>query len=240
MEQVHIRTAQNVGIAFEVAGLGDRLIAALIDYLTLFAYYLGASITAAALGVNSRAFFLLLTLPALGYFLLCEVFLDGQSIGKRVRNLKVVRLDGGQPSLGGYLLRWLLRPIDISLTSGLIGVVCILVTGRGQRLGDLAAGTTVVKLSPGPSVSGDTLFRALDDDYAPTFPDVRCLSREDVSTAKDVLDAFRADGYSHTTRAMGEQLKAALSKKMGVTSDLPPPRFLRAVVDDYNHVEGRV
>lgn len=240
MEQVRIRTAQNVDIAFEAAGLGDRLIAALFDYLILAAYVVGAFIVVGATGFESTALMIVLLLPYLAYFLVCEVFLDGQSVGKRVRGIKVMRLDGERPSLGGYLLRWLLRPIDISLTSGLIGVVCILVTERGQRLGDLAAGTTVVKLRPDVSVTSDTLFRRLDDDYVPTFPEARALSRNDVATAKDVLDAFRADGYARHTRVMGEQLKAALSKKMGVTSELPPPRFLNAVVDDYNHVEGRV
>lgn len=239
MEHVQLQTAQNVAIEVEVAGLGDRMIAALIDYAILACYLLSAGAVVAGFLGGSTALFVALYLPAFLYFLLCEVFMEGQSIGKRWRKLRVARLDGAEPGLGGYLIRWLLRPVDVSLTGGLVGMVCIFATGRGQRLGDLAAGTAVLKVRPRVNLR-DTLFTRLDETHTPTFPQAERLAADDIATAKAVLDTFVTDGRSSTTHRLGLQLKAALEQKMNVSSSLPPADFLRAVVQDYNHVRGRV
>ncbi len=239
MEHVQIQTAQNVAIDVEVAGLGDRMIAALIDYALLACYALGAQIVTQLLFGGSTALFVVLYLPAFLYFLLCEVFMEGQSIGKRLRAIRVARLNGSEASFGGYLIRWLLRPVDVLLTSGLVGMLCILITGRGQRLGDLAAGTAVLKAAPRTHLR-DTLFAPTDDAHALTFPQAERLSAEDVATAKAVLDTFITDGRSSTTHRLALRLKEALAQKMNAKSDLPPTDFLRAVVKDYNHLRGRV
>ena len=233
MEHVQIQTAQNVGIDFEVAGLGDRILASLIDYLILFAYLilLVSLITA----TESLALAIVGFLPFFGYFLLCEIFLNGQSIGKRVRKIKVTRLDGTEPTLGNYLLRWILRPIDIQMFFGLVAVLTIAINERGQRVGDIAAGTTVIKLTPRLSLS-DTLFAAIEEDHEVIFPQVDVLTPDEVATAKEVLGVLR----SRTVHPLGDKMKAALETKMGIASDLKPILFLRAVVKDYNHVHGRL
>ncbi|MFQ5571287.1 MAG: RDD family protein [Rhodothermales bacterium] len=237
MENVQIQTAQNVGIDFEVAGLGDRVIAALIDYFLLFCYLIGASILATQ--VTSMAVNVLLFLPYFFYFLVCELFLNGQSIGKKLRKLKVARLDGSQPTLGNYLLRWLLRFIDLDFSFGMVAIITVFVTGKGQRLGDLAAGTTVVKVTPRVSLR-DTIFARLEENYTPTFYRVDALDDSDISTAKDVLNTLVIEKRSHTTRVLGTKIKTALEHKMGVSSDLPPVDFLRTVIKDYNFVKGKV
>ena len=237
MTHVRIRTAQNVEIDFEVAGLGDRVLAAMIDYFLLICYVFALMIFAGIF--ESRALLIVGALPYLLYFLVSEVFMNGQSIGKRIRRIKVVRLDGGQPTLGQYLLRWLLRFIDIDLTSGLAAVTTVLVTDTGQRLGDLAAGTTVVKVLPRIHL-GDTLFTRLEDDYTPTFDDLDALTDADVETVREVLNTIRAEGRTPTANALGQKMKAALERKMGVSSDLPPVPFLRTVLKDYNYHRGRV
>ena len=239
MEHVQIQTAQNVGIDFEVAGLGDRILAALIDYALLFCYLILFSIVFASISTQSMTVLVIGLLPYLLYFLLCELFLNGQSIGKRVRKIKVARLDGSEPTLGNYLLRWILRPIDIELFSGMIAIVTIAINGRGQRLGDLAAGTTVVKLKPRVTLA-DTMHMFTEDDHDVRFPQVDVLTDEEVATAKEVLGALVAEGKSRTAYMMGAKMKAALEAKMGVTSELQPLPFLRAVVKDYNHVHGRL
>ncbi len=234
---MRIQTAQNVEIDFEVAGLGDRVIAALLDYFILFCYLIAASMI--SLAISSTAATVVLYLPIFCYFLACEVFLDGQSIGKRVRHLKVVRLDGAQPTLGNYLLRWLLRLIDVDLTLGMAALVTAFVSGKGQRLGDIAAGTTVVKILPRVALR-DTIFATLEDGYTPTFYQVEALDDGDVSTAKDVLNALLVQRRSHTTHLLETKMKAALERKMGLASDLPPVEFLRTVIKDYNYVTGKV
>jgi len=238
MEQVRIQTSQNVGIDFEVAGLGDRVIAALIDYLVIGGYLL--SILSLNQVIGSTAFFVLAgLLPYLLYFLLCEVFLDGQSVGKKIRNIKVVRMDGSQPTLANYLLRWLLRPLDLEFTSGLAAFLSVLIGGKGQRLGDLAAGTTVVALKPRVRLN-DTLLARLDEHYAPVFPAAEALTDADVATAKEVLNTIVVEGRSRTSFLLGLRMKETLERKMNVTSDLPPADFLRTVVKDFNHLKGKV
>lgn len=238
MERVQVETTQNVAIDYEVAGLGDRILAALIDYAILFAYFLGVVLLASA--AESLAVFIAGYLPLFFYFLLCEVLLNGQSIGKRLRQVRVVRLDGRQPTLGGYLLRWLLRPIDIDLFAGVVGVTAILVSGRGQRLGDLAAGTTVVRLRPQAQLR-DTLFARLEEtDYHLTFPQVERLTDADVETAKEVLNALIAEGRSPTGYRLGNEAKAALEGRLHLHTELSPLDFLRTVVRDYNHLKGRL
>lgn len=237
MENVRIQTAQNVEIDFAVAGIGDRVIAAMIDYFILYCYLIAASV-GAGFG-QSLALSVVLFLPYFVYFVVCEIFFDGQSIGKKAFDLKVARLDGGSPTLGNYLLRWLLRFIDIDLTFGMVAIVTLLINGKGQRLGDMAAGTTVVKIKPRVALR-DTLFARLEDDYTPTFYQVEALDDQDIATAKDVLNTLIGERRSHTTHQLGEKIKTVLERKMALTSDLSPLDFLRTVIKDYNAVKGRV
>jgi uncharacterized RDD family membrane protein YckC len=238
MENVRIQTAQNVEIDFAVAGLGDRVIAAMIDYFILFCYLVAASLGAAA--GESMALSVVLFMPYFVYFLVCEVFFNGQSIGKKAFDLKVARLDGGQPTLGNYVLRWLLRFIDLDLSFGMVGFVTVLISGKGQRLGDIAAGTTVVKIKPRVDLR-DTLFARLEDDYTPTFYQVEALEDQDIATAKEVMNTLIRERRSHTTHQLGEKIKTALERKMQLPpSELSSIDFLRTVIKDYNAVKGKV
>jgi len=244
MDRIQVDTAQNVSLDVPIAGVGDRLIAALVDYAILTAYATGMMLLMGTFAANTGSVEYLGTvltvaaLPFFLYFLLCEIFLDGQSIGKRYMNIKVTRRDGTPASIGNYVVRWLLRPIDISITSGLGAILTILITGTGQRLGDLAAGTTVVKVDEQQSVR-DLSYAEADDTHTPRFPEVERLSDEDVATASDVLDVLKYKRRSHRRRDMGRRTKRALEQKMGVSSDLSPRDFLEAVVQDYTHVHGR-
>ena len=250
MDRIQIDTAQNVALNLDIAGLGDRVIAALIDYAILGAYTFGTLILILILiGTNPdiQAFlgtlFLFASLPLLLYFLLCEIFLSGQSIGKRFMNIRVVRMDGTSASLGDYLLRWLLRPIDLLLTSGVGAVTTVLVTGTGQRLGDLAAGTTVVRARSQATVRTSSFAGSTSSDAAastPTFPEVDRLSDDDAATAREMLDALKYSSRSHQLQSLGRRTKAALETKMRIASDHEPRPFLEQVVADYTHRFGSV
>lgn len=93
--------------------------------------------------------------------------MNGQSIGKRARKIKVARMDGGRPSLGQYVMRWVLRPID---SISYLGALVILINGRGQRLGDLAAGTCVVSMRKRTSLD-DTLLVQVEQGHVPLYPE---------------------------------------------------------------------
>ena len=234
---MRVLTALNVSIDFEAAGMGDRVLAALLDYFLLICYLIGAFWLASE--IDSTSVTILLILPYFFYFLVCEIFFNGQSIGKKVRGLKVARIDGKPPTLGDYVLRWLLRFIDLDLTLGLAGLLTVFFNENGQRLGDLAAGTTLIKVRSHLSLR-DTLFTRLSEDYTPVFHQVETLADSDILVAKDVLNTLLTQRRSRTTHLLGKKIKAALEQKMALSSPLPPADFLRAVIKDYNHLHGRV
>ena len=74
-----------------------------------------------------------------------ELFNHGQSLGKMAMKIRVVKKDGTSPSIGDFFMRWLLQIIDMGFS--FIGALVILLTKNSQRLGDLAAGTMVIRLN---------------------------------------------------------------------------------------------
>ncbi len=168
-EEYTLLTPENVILRYDVAGLGSRVVAATLDYLILavgaivltiagnFALvFLGGAAQSSAAGSALpsqylagivRYGFLALTIIISflfwwGYFVLCEVLWNGQSVGKKCLHLRVVRA-GGQPvGLVASLVRNILRIIDLFL---LLGVLVMLIDRSGRRLGDFAAGTLVIR-----------------------------------------------------------------------------------------------
>jgi uncharacterized RDD family membrane protein YckC len=156
MDNFQIETAQNIGIHQNVAGIGDRILAFLLDLAIIIAYIILTSFAIAGLGLEGGSlwvYYLVIGLPVFLYYLVWETFNRGQSPGKAAMKLRVVKLDGSRPQFSQYIIRWLLRIVDISLSSGGVAVVTILFSGKGQRLGDLAAGTTVISEKKKVSIS---------------------------------------------------------------------------------------
>src|SRR5690606_12148888 len=91
----------------------------------------------------------LLYLPVLFlYNLVCETFFGGQSIGKKSMGIKVVKMNGHNPTVGDCLLRWCLRIVDIGASLGALAAILVSSSEKGQRLGDMAANTVVIRLNP--------------------------------------------------------------------------------------------
>ena len=174
MAESTIITGQFVRISQTPASIGERLMALIIDYFLIGLYILSTITLLSKLSLPSgfSLFFFLCVvyLPILGYSFLCEMFNHGQSFGKKLINIRVVKVDGSTPSIGSYLLRWLLFPIDGPITSGL-GLLVILLNKNNQRLGDLAAGTMVIKEKNYRKihVSLDE-FDYLTQNYHPVYP----------------------------------------------------------------------
>ncbi|CAN0595818.1 unnamed protein product [Laminaria digitata] len=105
--------------------------------------------------------------------------------------------------------------------------------GNVQRLGDMAAGTAVVKKAEKVGLK-DTLYSALQDDYILTFQETDVLTDKEISLAKEVLDTLIREKTNPGLTAVAEKMKASLLLKMNTTSELPPKSFLHAVIQDYN------
>lgn len=235
MQKVGIQTTQNVLIDYEVASLGERIGAYLIDGLLLVAYifilgYINLEVYQLPIYVN-----IILALPFFLYHLLCEVFFNGQSIGKRQLHIKVVRLDGTSPSLGSYLLRWILRPVDF-LLYGSVAILCILIGGKGQRLGDIAAGTTVVKYHKESFSRMQQAYTPdLPEDYVVHFPQVSRLNEEDIALIRETLALYRRTANAEPVQVMSEKAMALLQ----VETQMPPVKFLNVLIKDYQYITAR-
>jgi uncharacterized RDD family membrane protein YckC len=245
MQTIEIQTAQNVNIEYPVASVGDRVVAAIIDQLIMVGYLIAIiflyiwllNLTEGSPLHFPVAYFVILFLPLFFYHLLCETFLNGQSFGKKIMKMRVVKLDGSQAGIGSYFLRWILAPIDIYFTYGSVGLITMLINGKGQRLGDLAANTTIVKLKTEAKLD-DTILQATPVNYEVKLPEVSNLNDKDISIVKEVLDL----NYKNPDAMMYEKIlhktKEAIEKKIRITSNLHPLTFLDTVLKDYNYLLG--
>jgi uncharacterized RDD family membrane protein YckC len=243
MQTIEIQTTQNVHIEYPVASVGDRVVAGLIDQLIMIGYLIAIiffyiwllNVTEGSSFSYPVAYFVILFLPLFFYHLLCETYLNGQSFGKKMMKMRVVKLDGTQAGIGSYFLRWILAPIDIYFTYGSVGLVTMIVNGKGQRLGDLAAHTTVVKLKAETKLD-DTILRVTPTNYEVKFPQVSALSDKDISLVKEVLDLnYKKPDIIVYTRILSKT-KEAIEKKIGVSTNLHPLTFLDTVLKDYNYL----
>jgi len=235
MQKVTIRTAQNVLIDYPVAGLLHRILAFIIDIFILGTYAIVVLFILVQSGMQEHWAMLLFYFPIFFYDLFFEIMMNGQSLGKKALDLRVVRVDGSNPTIGNYLLRWLLKPIDI-LFSGSVAVTCILLTRFGQRLGDLAAGTTVVKLVSVSNVTSQQIIQQLDESYEPVFNQVTQLSDQDINLVKKALEVNRSLGNMQPAI----QLEARIKSMLGIESDMPPVKFLYTIIKDYSHLTSQV
>src|SRR4051812_48369965 len=132
MDTIKINTTQNIELEFELASVGERIVAWLIDFIIFIAYFviIGIALNSAyELGQfigNHLWLTILFVLPFVFYNLLCEVFLNGQSLGKKLMNIKVISLDGQTASFGQYLIRWLFRLVDIYMFYALPAFISII------------------------------------------------------------------------------------------------------------------
>ncbi len=233
MDNFQIETAQNVSITQNVAGIGERILAYLIDGLIMLSYIILMSLLMGGLDVSAGGewmFISIIMLPLLLYFLLWEALWNGQSPGKAALELRVVKLDGSKPAFSNYLVRWLLRLVDITITSGSVAVVTILMNGKGQRLGDLAAGTTVI--SEKAKVGLDrTLLIEVPTDYKPVYPQVTVLNDADVQDIRNIYQ----DSLRNSNFRVIKSLAAKVSEILEVTPEERPVQFLSTVLKDYNY-----
>lgn len=230
MDHVRIQTTQNVEIEYPLASVGDRILATLLDFAFFAAYGILISIISSFSGKLETFVAILFSLPVMLYSLLCETFFHGKSFGKMIMKIQVVKLNGTQAGFSDYLLRWLLRLVDILLFFGLIGLLTIIISGKGQRIGDIAAATTVVKLKHKTHMD-DTILRKITTDYHLVFKEVSRLTDHDISIIKEVLTFSIKNNKQEAILKLAEKTK----QTAGIVSDMPAQKFLETIIQDYNH-----
>lgn len=237
MSTIRVQTTQNVTLEYEVASVGERIVAAIIDNLIMAAWVLLWVLLFSAVGVEGSslvvALVLLAGLPFLFYHLACEVFFNGQSLGKKARHIKVIRLDGTQPGFGDYLLRWVLRIVDTVFMSGVVAVVVVLANGRGQRVGDIAAGTSVI--STRPRQANALAPEAAEEGYMVVFPQADQLQDHDVATIRQLL----YKGLERENYLLLNEVANKVKSITGIRTELSDEAFLRTILRDHSYLASR-
>ncbi len=236
MHTIQVRTTQNVFIHYPVASVGDRILAYLLDRVIIFVFIAVMGLLLYNLNVEEFwVWLLILGTPFIIYYVLFEIIMNGQTPGKRALNIRVVRLDGTQPTIGDYLLRWIFSFIDFYVLSGAIAVIVVAAGGRGQRLGDVVAGTSVIKEVAEKEITASEVFVVAGDTYVPTFPQAIELMEKDIDLIQRALEVNREHGNANPMLAVSEKVRLQL----GIQTDLPPIKFLYTLIKDYNHFASR-
>lgn len=232
MSDIRIQTAQNTVLLQNKAGLGERMLASLIDLAVIAGYvWMGALIVSAF--SHKPSFWLVYSLPIFFFTLAQELLFQGQTLGKKIMKLKVVHLEGREVPVSSYLLRWLLRIIDIWILFGSIGTLAIILSKNGQRIGDLAANTTVVSLKDNPNFT-DLFYNTQGaDDERVVFSQAGLLNDQDVAVIREVLAFGKANGYYGKAGGMIRQTSDSIKKKLSIETDMKPVQFLEQLLKDY-------
>lgn len=251
-------TPEHVSLSYEVADIGSRFLAALIDTLIMTLSFVLIALTVAAaftaLMVTETIGFgdylddsLVLWLLVLwqvfsflllwGYYVFFEMILNGQSPGKRVLKLRVIRQDGYPIGLSNSVVRNIVRIVDFLPAYYLLGVIVMLLNSRARRLGDLAAGTIVVKERLDYSASALQVDFALQD--GDRVPNIERLDQADYRLVKEYF--LRRDSLPMArSDALARRIAEGIAAKLGIDYGLEQPeRFLSRVGGAYERHHGR-
>ncbi|HUR86454.1 MAG TPA: RDD family protein [Solirubrobacteraceae bacterium] len=232
-DRITIPTPEGVALELTLAGLGSRAIAGAID-LVLKALVVLLLLLAVGTLIGSAA--LLLLLPVAGLAMLLydvgfETLGGGRTPGKRCSGLRVVRASGRPVDFASSMIRNVLRLVDGLPLSYVPTIVSIVLTRRNQRLGDLAAGTVVIRERHaadarqwGPPV------RPPNRAAAGAHWDVSAVPAQDLATVRAFLE--RRHGLAGDARArLAAQLDGALRPRVGGADESDPERFLEILYD---------
>jgi len=241
MSELSITTTQNVTINFSAASVGHRMLGYLLDLLVkaaysvviwgIFFYYLG--INQRMTGLDNWSYYAIIIVvysPVIFYSLIFESILEGQTIGKRLLQMKVVKIDGYQASFGDYLIRWLFRIIDVNFSSGVIGLIAMITSSKTQRLGDMTAGTAVISLKNDINID-HTILEEIDTAYVPTYPLVIKLSDNDARIIKETFNVAVMKRDFATLIKLRNKIEEVTGVKNISGNDTD---FIRTVLKDYN------
>jgi len=242
MSELSISTTQNVVINFKAASVGERMLASLLDFLIkvayiivigyVFFYLLGVDrlVDSVEDSWSKFAIILFFFFPVIIYSVTLESIFEGQTIGKKLIKIKVVKIDGYQAGFGDYLIRWLFRIIENNMLGGLIGLVAMIVNSKTQRMGDMAAGTAVITLKNNISID-HTILENIGDAYVPIYPLVIKLSDNDMRIIKDTFLVAEKKADAETIRKLTQKIEIVTGIKNQSGNNID---FIKTILKDYN------
>ena len=262
MAVLTLPTSFNIDLEFEVPEFHRRMFAWIIDlvlqvFYLIIAYRLYDEYVRAHVNEitfeNEPWIDRIIILPVILYHIICEITMNGQSVGKRLLGMRIVNENGGRASLSQFLIRNLIRTSDymilIIIVYGrlfgpyiiwiLLGSIGLLITDiilvvsnkKSQRLGDILAHTILVNTRAKGSME-ETVFMEVADDYVPVFPQIMKLSDKDINAIKSILDTARRKGDFNLAAMASEKIKSHLK----IDSPIQPFDFLDTLLKDYNYL----
>jgi uncharacterized RDD family membrane protein YckC len=247
MKTISIRTSQNVTIEYELPSTVQRIIAWLIDLVILIVTISILSLLflwiISLMGWSEviLTLFIYLVLTPLWFFysLFCEIVFNGQSIGKRAMGIRVVKLNGDIPSLSDYFMRWAFRMVDIMFSFGTLATLLVTGTEKGQRLGDILAGTTVIKVKSTQHVNMKELLNIRSfRNYEPTYERVTVFSEDEMLSIKTILNRASRFPKQKDTYQLLQKTATLAAKRMDIsgekfTNPQQTKQFLHTILQDY-------
>lgn len=229
-QHLEVETPEHVVIDYDIAGLGSRSLAALIDSAIIGALILALFIVMALLSARVGRWLAPLAALSLfsltwGYFALFEGFRDGQTPGKKWMGIRVIRDTGHPVTVGEAAARNLVRLVDFLPPPYLLGILFVAFHPRGKRLGDLVAGTVVVRDAPTVALAAD-----LDAPVTAAIDGAPLLSDEEFRVAREFVG--RAPQLPREVRLrLATQLAARFADRVPIGRD-DPVAYVRAVWRD--------
>jgi len=233
MSDIKIHTAQNTVLLQNKAGLGERMLASFIDLFLVGVYGMLGAILVSVFSYE-KTFWLVYSLPVFFATLAQELVFHGQTFGKKVMKLKVVHCEGRNVPFSSYLLRWLLRIVDIWMLFGSIGTLSIILSGKGQRVGDIAANTIVVSLKTKPKFPDLFYDQEKGADEVALFSQASLLNDRDIEIIREVLAFGKESGYYGRAGRMITQTSNSMKKKLSLETEMKPVQFLQQLLKDYS------
>ncbi len=240
MGEFGIQTAQNVTINQRLAGIGERIMALILDIFVLILFYILVikllSMTDFVGRFETVVYIFVLTLPYFLYYPVLQYWNNGQSFGKQLMKIRIVKIDNSHPRLLDFIIRWLFRLIEINMIPGL-AIIIMLFNDKRQRLGDIVAKTTVVSERNKVKLT-QSIFTEIDDDYKPVFPVVQQLSDHDIQLIKNV--------YSDVKRSQNKEILRRLVIKIERVLNIEKPKdmsqvhFVNTILKDYNYYSHKI
>lgn len=250
---VKLDTGFNIEVEFPISPFHRRFFALLTDMIIQIVYvWFGSRLFNALSDFNWDKHYwpiIIFLLPYIFYHLICEITMNGQSVGKMVMGIKVMTLQGGQPSLSQYLIRWLFRIVDFPVFMILFvvfipvtwsnvwmvplafaGLISVILTPKSQRIGDLVAGTILIDLKNRTSWQ-DTVFTEVEATYQPRYPQVMQLSDRDINTLKSIIETVKRKNDYDLSMKIADRIKS----KLRMDSNQDSLEFLQTLLKDYNY-----
>ncbi|MFT4536020.1 MAG: putative RDD family membrane protein YckC [Saprospiraceae bacterium] len=230
MKYIDISTSHNISVRYELASVMHRILAWLIDITILMLYVGIVSIVAIA---STFLWYVLVFFVVAFYHLIFEILNNGQSIGKRMMKIKVVTLNGRSAKSGDYFLRWIFRILEVTFTGGLLAILYITSTEKHQRIGDILAQTTVIKLKADNFYDLKGLVKLGDQKREITYQNVTMYNDTDLMLVKDTLARI-----NKTPNDENRKFLRTLSDKMAVDlnvnlENVERVTFLETLLLDY-------